>query len=107
MKNLTKHPMLVDLAKNLIERVPETNRFIANRMDPTLVVKGRLDISKKISITTCSAWGTELTLKVGKEVFVNFYLDGNEVIFRQSFNKMHYKYLRSLIKRFPEVEYQN
>ena len=37
MKTQVNHPSLVNLVNQLIERIPETRAYIANRQDPTQV----------------------------------------------------------------------
>lgn len=99
-----KHPSLLNLVQQLIERLPEVNSYTANRMDPTLVTIQKLNIGKHINVEAVSSWGTELTITIGRSTFVDIYVDNDGVYLRQPLNRIHIKYMRSLVKRFKVIE---
>lgn len=102
--NGIKHPSLVNLVNQLIERAPEVKSYTANRQDPTLVTIQGLEISKRISMQVINSGGSELEIRVGGRVFVDLYMDEDGIFPRQPLTRTHFKYMRSIVKRFAAIE---
>ena len=99
-----KHPSLLNLVNQLIERAPEVKSFTANRMDPTMVTIQKLQVTDKISLEVVNSWGSELTIRVGKSKFVELYIDEDGIWLRQPLKFFHMKYMRSIVRRFDIIE---
>ena len=104
MKTQVNHPSLVNLVNQLIERIPETKTYIANRQDPTQVTVQSLKVSRFIEVEVVSSWGSELTVIVGGKAFIDLYLDNDGVYLRKPLRSIHIKYMRSLVRRFAVIE---